>query len=165
MTSPAPASLVVRPAVPADRAALGRLGAQMVELHHRFDPARFIPATSGTGEGYGAYLASQLERPEGLVLVAEAEGAVVGYAYAGLEGTDYMLLRGPAGVIYDLLVEPGRRGQGIGRRLLDATLEALRARGARQVVLSTAEQNEDARRLFARAGFRRTMVEMTRELS
>jgi len=30
-------------------------------------------------------------------------------------------------------------------------------------VLSTAEQNEPAQRLFARAGFRRTMIEMTRE--
>jgi len=31
-------------------------------------------------------------------------------------------------------------------------------------VLSTAERNEAAQRLFASAGFRRTMVEMTREL-
>lgn len=40
----------------------------------------------------------------------------------------------------------------------------LEARGAPQVVLSTAERNEAARRLFARAGFRPTMIEMTREL-
>jgi ribosomal protein S18 acetylase RimI-like enzyme len=32
------------------------------------------------------------------------------------------------------------------------------------VVLWTAEQNRDAQRLFERLGFRRTMVEMTREL-
>jgi hypothetical protein len=31
-------------------------------------------------------------------------------------------------------------------------------------VLSTAEQNESAQRLFASAGFRRTMIELTREL-
>jgi len=47
--------------------------------------------------------------------------------------------------------------------LLDATLEALEAKGAPRVVLSTAERNESAQRLFARAGFRRTMIEMTRE--
>jgi len=50
-----------------------------------------------------------------------------------------------------------------GRALLDATLEALKAKGAPRVVLSTAERNESAQRLFARAGFRRTMIEMTRE--
>jgi RimJ/RimL family protein N-acetyltransferase len=31
-------------------------------------------------------------------------------------------------------------------------------------VLSTADRNEAAQRLFERAGFRRTMIEMTREL-
>ena len=75
-----------------------------------------------------------------------------------------MSLRGPAGVLQDIVIDPAHRGQGIGRLLLDAVLAALDARGAPRVVLSTAEQNVPAQRLFARAGFRRTMVEMTREL-
>jgi hypothetical protein len=48
--------------------------------------------------------------------------------------------------------------------LLDATLAALEELGAPRVVLSTAERNEPAQLLFACAGFRRTMIEMTREL-
>jgi ribosomal protein S18 acetylase RimI-like enzyme len=48
--------------------------------------------------------------------------------------------------------------------LLNAVLDALSAAGASQVVLSTADRNEVAQRLFASAGFRRTMVEMTREV-
>jgi ribosomal protein S18 acetylase RimI-like enzyme len=43
-------------------------------------------------------------------------------------------------------------------------MEALKSRGAPRVVLSTAEKNHAAQRLFDRAGFRRTMIEMTREL-
>jgi len=89
---------------------------------------------------------------------------VIGYTYAGVEGTDYMALRGPAGALYDIVVDPAHRKQGVGRMLLDATLEALRAKGAPRVVLSTAERNEPAQHLFERAGFRRTMIEMTREL-
>ena len=38
--------------------------------------------------------------------------------------------------------------------LLAATLEALRGKAAPRVVLSTAERNESAQRLFARAGQR-----------
>ena len=91
------------------------------------------------------------------------DGAVVGYVYAGVEGMDWMSLRGPAGVVHDLVVDPAHRRQGIGGMLLAATLKALQAKGAKQVVLSTAEANEPAQRLFAAAGFRRTMVEMTRE--
>ena len=156
----------IRPAARADLAAIGRLGALLVRIHHDFDPERFIAATPQTEHGYGSFLGSQLAEPNIIILVAERQGEVVevvGYTYAGVEGTDYMSLRGPAGVLYDIVVDPAHREQGVGRMLLDATLAALKAKGAPRVVLSTAERNEPAQRLFARAGFRRTMIEMTRE--
>ena len=161
--SDAPAC-IVRPAAPADLPALGRLGALLVRVHHGFDPERFIPATPRTEDGYAAFLGAQLREPDVVVLVAEREGEVLGYAYAGVEGNDYMALRGPAGVLYDLVVDPARRREGIGRMLLDATLAELVTRGAPRLVLSTAERNDAAQRLFVSAGFRRTMIEMTREL-
>ena len=158
-------SVNIRPAGPADLAALGRLGALLVSVHQEFDAKRFIAATPQTEHGYASFLGAQLDEPEVIVLAAERNGEVVGYAYAAVEGRDYMSLRGPAGVVYDIVVDPSLRGQGIGRMLLDATLDDLRLRGAPQVVLSTAEQNAAAQRLFARAGFRRTMIEMTRDLN
>ena len=154
----------IRGAAPADIPAIGRLGALLVRSHHDLDPERFIAATSLTAHGYGSFLGTQLDEPNVIILVAERDGEVVGYTYAGVEGTDYMSLRGPAGVLYDIVVDPAHRGQGVGRMLLDATLEALKSRGAPRVVLSTAERNPSAQRLFDRAGFRRTMIEMTREL-
>jgi ribosomal protein S18 acetylase RimI-like enzyme len=98
------------------------------------------------------------------VLVAERDSEVVGYAFGGMEGNDYMALRGPAGVLYDLVVAPDHRRQGIGMELMNAALAALTKLGAPRVVLFTAEKNSPAQRLFERSGFRRTMVEMTREL-
>jgi len=154
----------VRPAATGDVAVLGRLGALLVRMHHDFDPERFIAATSQTEQGYGSFLVTQLEEANVVILVAEEHGEVLGYTYAGLEGRDYMALRGPAAVLYDIVVEPARRGEGIGRTLLDAVLKALSGRGASLIVLSTAERNEPAQRLFARAGFRRTMIEMARAL-
>jgi ribosomal protein S18 acetylase RimI-like enzyme len=162
---PEPSNVSIRPATPADLPALGRLGAMLVRTHHDFDPKRFMPATPQTENAYGWFLGTQLDEPNIVVLVAERDGNVVGYTYAGVEGNDYMSLRGPAGVLYDIVVDPAHRGQGIGRMLLDATLDALKARGVPRVVLSTAERNAAAQRLFDRAGFRRTMIEMTRELN
>ena len=156
-------AVAIRPATRADVPTLGRLAALLVRSHHDLDARRFIPATPRTEQGYGAYLSSQLEEPDVFVLVAERAGEVVGYTYAALEGPDYMSLRGPAGVLHDIVVDPAHRGGGVGRMLLDATLELLTSRGAPRVVLSTAERNEAAQRLFERAGFRRTMIEMTRE--
>jgi ribosomal protein S18 acetylase RimI-like enzyme len=153
----------IRRAVPDDAKALGRLGALLVRMHHEFDPQRFFAAGPRTEQGYGSFLRGQLGESSIVVMVAERDGEVVGYTYAGLEGVDWMLLRGPAGMIHDILVDPAHRGAGIGRQLLDATVRALEDLGAPRVVLSTADRNAGAQRLFARAGFRRTMVEMTRE--
>jgi len=154
---------VIRRAGRDDVRSLGRLGALLVQEHHEFDSRRFLPATNHTLDGYASYLASQLDEPDAVILVADA-GEVIGYAYAALEGYDYMLLRGPAALLHDIIVDPAHRGRGVGRLLLNTMLSTLRSRGAPRVVLSTAEQNSEAQRLFGRVGFRRTMVEMTREL-
>lgn len=158
------AAIIVRPARPADRDAVGRLGASLVAEHHAFDPDRFVAPVPDLAPRYGSFLISQLERPGMVVIVAELDGAVAGYAYAGMEGNDYMALRGPAGVLYDLVVAEGHRRQGIGTRLLEAALVALGDLGAPRVLLFTAEKNHAARSMFARARFRPTMIEMTREL-
>ena len=155
--------LTIRPAVAADRPALGRLGALLVEVHHQFDPRRFIAPTPRTAAGYGGFLSGQIGHEGTVVLVAEEDGAVVGYTYAALEGNDWLTLRGPAGVIYDLAVDPAHRRHGVGRRLMEETIAALEALGAPQVMLSTAEPNEKAQHLFASLGFRPTLIEMTRE--
>ena len=155
---------IIRAATESDLEAVGRLGALLVKSHHDFDPKRFIASTPQTPQGYASFLATQLNEPKVVILVAELEGKVVGYVYAGIEGRDYMALRGPAGAIYDILVEPKHRSIGIGRKLLKSTIDELEQRGARQIVLSTADQNESAQRLFACEGFRRTMIEMTRDL-
>jgi ribosomal protein S18 acetylase RimI-like enzyme len=156
--------IVIRAAEPEDLPVLGRLGALLVRSHHEFDPERFVAAPPRTEHLYAAFLADQLPKPNGVVLVAEMCAEVLGYTYASVEGTDYMALRGPAGLFHDLIVDPAHRGNGIGRMLIDATLAALKARGAPRVVLSTAKRNLGAQRLFARVGFRRTMIEMTHEL-
>jgi ribosomal protein S18 acetylase RimI-like enzyme len=157
-------SVIVRPAEPADVEAIGRLGALLVEEHHQFDPQRFIAPMPNLVQRYGQFLIAQAERHDMFVLVAERDGAAVGYAYAGVEGNDYMALRGPAGALYDLVVDPGHRRQGVGTALMQAALAELTSRGAPRVVLFTADKNHGAQAMFAGAGFRRTMIEMTREL-
>ena len=134
-------TVTVRDATSADEGAMGRLGAMLVEEHHRFDPERFLAPLPTLRERYGQFLVSQISRPEMVVLVAEREGEVVGYAYAGMEGNDYMALRGPVGVLYDLVVDPAHRRQRVGTALLDAALDALsRTLGRRGWSASTAEK-------------------------
>jgi ribosomal protein S18 acetylase RimI-like enzyme len=155
---------VVRRAAAADLPAIGRLGALLIEEHHAFDSRRFLAARPRTAVDYASFLRSQLEEADVLILVADEGGRVLGYSYAAVEGYDWMALRGPAAVVHDLVVDPEHRRRGLGRRLLEATLQDLASRRAPRAVLSTAVQNEPAQRLFASVGFRPTMLEMTREL-
>jgi ribosomal protein S18 acetylase RimI-like enzyme len=155
---------IVRRATRADLPKIGCLGALLVKEHYDFDPQRFLAARPGTPAGYASFISAQLEDPNKAVLIAEDNGDVIGYAYAAVEGHDFMALRGPAGVLHDVIVEPEHRGRGIGRLLINAALEFFRSRGAPRVVLLTAARNEAAQRLFASMGFRQTMIEMTREL-
>jgi GNAT superfamily N-acetyltransferase len=72
-------------------------------------------------------------------------------------------LRDRAGFIHDVLVVESARGTGIGERLVEAAAEWLLAREVPRVMLWTAEKNVPAQHFFERLGFRRTMIEMTRE--
>lgn len=153
--------VTIRPARREDLQAVGVLGELLMRAHHDFDSARFMrPATS---EGYASFLGMQLHDPESVVLVAVATGEIVGYVFAGIEPLSWKELRERAGFIHDVAVREASRRAGIAEALVGAAIERLHALGAPRVILWTAVQNAGAQRLFARMGFRPTMIEMTRE--
>lgn len=158
------ADFTIRRAQRRDLPSLGRLGALLLRTHHGFDSRRFMAPGDRPEQGYAWFLGTQLDRDDTVVLVAEREGRVLGYAYAGIEAQSWKELRDEAGFVHDVIVDPEARGVGMGRALLDGAVRWLAGRGMPRVVLWTASRNQDAQRLFARLGFRPTMLEMTREL-
>jgi ribosomal protein S18 acetylase RimI-like enzyme len=157
----------VRLATPADLPAATRLALALVHQHHGYDPARFA-LFEEMERGYAAFLAAELRNPGAVVLVATLDGvedgAVMGYAFGRMEERNYAALLDAHGALHDLYVEEAARGRGVASALVSAMLDRLRSLGASRVVLSTAHQNQAAQRLFAKLGFRPTLVEMTKEL-
>ena len=157
--------ITIRRATQSDLPALGRMGALLMRTHFAFDQKRFLEPGANAEEGYAWFLGEQLKDDVNVVvLVAEVVGDVVGYVYASLEPISWKELRDACGFIHDIVVEEGGRRRGVATALMDAAMTWLKEQGAPRVVLWTADQNEGAQRLFARMGFRRTMVEMTKEL-
>jgi len=159
-----PESFLIRRATTADIAALGKLGAALLRTHYEFDQQRFMAPPVDPEAGYAWFLGTQLQDEDVAVFVAEQSGVVIGYVYAGLEPQSWKELREAAGFVHDVAVAPEAQRTGIASALVESACEWLRSIGAPRVVLWTAEKNEPAQRLFTRRGFRRTMIEMTREL-
>jgi ribosomal protein S18 acetylase RimI-like enzyme len=155
-------TITIRPATHKDLLSVAMLAGKLVRLHHAFDPLRYF-VTDDVEGAYRAWFGKELGRAAVVLLVAESEGEIVGYVYGRLEGRDWNQLLDACGAIHDLWVEERVRRGGVARLLIGAAIDELEAKGAPRVVLHTAVQNTTAQQLFEQLGFRRTMVEMTRE--
>ena len=153
---------IIRRATKGDVPDAAALGAQIVRLHHATNPNRFF-VLEDIEHGYAWWLNKELDRPEAVVLVAELDGAVVGYAYGAIEERDWSVLVDRHGAFHDLCVAESARRRGVGRALALAMIDELEALGAPRVLLRAMVQNQAAQRLAADLGFTPTMVEMTRE--
>jgi ribosomal-protein-alanine N-acetyltransferase len=85
-----------------------------------------------------------------LFLVAEADGAVIGYLIAWSAG--------PEAEILNLAITSAARRRGTGRALLQEALTLLAAEGVSSVYLEVRRSNAAARALYAAAGFREAAV-------
>ena len=106
-------NVVIRRAAGSDLPALGRLGALLMRTHYAFDQQRFMAPGANAEDGYAWFLGSQLAVDDAIVLVAERDGSVIGYVYAGLEPQSWKELREPAGFIHDVAVEESSRQTGV----------------------------------------------------
>lgn len=70
--------------------------------------------------------------------------------------SEYGLTDPGDGALYGMWVDPGLRGAGVGRALVDAGIAQARAAGRRRLVLHIVSGNDAAGRLYERAGFVRT---------
>lgn len=83
-------------------------------------------------------------QPE-LFLVAVADGAIVGSVMAGYDGH--------RGWLYYLASDPARRGEGIGRRLVEAAEDRLLDMGCPKVQLMVRPDNNTARGFYGALGY------------
>lgn len=159
-------TIAIRAALLDDLEAASKLAAKLVRLHHAYDPLRFM-SIEPLEDGYARFLRTQLDRDGAVLLVAvrsqAGDATVVGYLLGSLEGRDWSDLRDACGKIHDVYVDESAREHGVASRLVEEAVSRLAAMGAPRVVLMAAWRNDGARRLFARLGFRSTMLEMTRE--
>jgi ribosomal protein S18 acetylase RimI-like enzyme len=121
-------------------------------LHHLFTQEHeFEPSAEAQRDGLRAILASP---SIGRLLVAEDAGVLQGMA--NLLYTQSTALGGRVAILDDIILAPEARGRGLGRRLIDAAIDACRADGCRRITLHTDPDNHLAQALYERTGFARS---------
>ena len=151
-------SLTVRRAEPGDADRIAEFAIKLVEQHVDYDPVRF--SRIGSLEGMADFYARQTEVDNAVVLVAEIEGDIIGFAYMQFEPIIYAELATKVAWLHDILVDTALRGTGAGKKMIEAMASEAKRLGANKVLLSVAARNTDAQEFFARSGFRTTMHEM-----
>lgn len=90
-------------------------------------------------------VASELDNPLSLWLIAEVDGVVAGYvgSQTVLDSADMM----------NLAVSPSFRRQGIGERLVNCLTEALKEKRVKTLLLEVRVSNDPAKELYQKLGF------------
>jgi ribosomal protein S18 acetylase RimI-like enzyme len=159
-------SFHIRHATQDDCPALGRLGSMLMQVHHDLDRRRFIRPGENAEACYALFLSNELNDGDAVILVAERDSTLVAYIYASVEPQlQWQDARDRAAFVHDVFVDPQNRRSGIATALTRAALDWFVQRGVPRVTLWTSSSNDAAQTVFASLGFRKTMVEMTRELT
>jgi phosphinothricin acetyltransferase len=137
-------ALRVRAAAIADAAAICRIYNEGIQ-----DRVATLETDERTQEERGQWLRAR--GPRHPVLVAEGDGGVVGWASLNVFNP-----RRAYEHVADLSIYVQRewRGQGVGRRLLEAVVARAGELGYHKIVLAAFPWNEAGMRAYARAGFR-----------
>jgi len=134
--------VLVRQATLYDVAPVRRFGERVIPPHY----TPLIGAAAAEGQVDGWWTLTQIHAAValGLMVVAEADGQVVGVGQRGRSGDDH--------VVYKLYVDPEHRGHGLGPRLLAALIEQLPADTDRLWIEHFAA-NERAGAFYEREGY------------
>jgi GNAT superfamily N-acetyltransferase len=90
-------------------------------------------------------------------LVAERDGALIGFSHYLFQRSTWLL--NPQCYLQDLYVGEDKRGQGVGRALIGAVVDAAKEAGAARVFWNTHETNAVARRLYDAVGKRSGFIQ------
>lgn len=141
MSSEQPPGVTIRRALASDAPAIGAVFTAAVRDRWRFlgalaDEPMFPP------DAWPELVADHAP-PNVLLVAVDADGQVVGYCAVHPED----------GEMYLLFVDPAWAGRGVGRKLLAAGHDALRAAGRPEAFLFTHQQNTRALAVYAAAGY------------
>jgi ribosomal protein S18 acetylase RimI-like enzyme len=147
-------TVTIRNAVDADLDSLIRLSAQVQELHAQVYPADFKSLTDE--REVRDFLGSVMRRTDHTILLAQVDGAVVGYAWIEIEDrpqTPFTWAKKRV-FLHHICIDFGHRRLGVGSALITRIEERAGAAGIGEFALDMWSLNDTARAFFKSCGLK-----------
>lgn len=153
---------VIRLATRRDVPALVALWEELMNFHQARDP--FFTRSRNGSHIFARFVEENIRNDAACVLVAVADGKIVGYCQGILDRHPPALAESDFGQILDFGVTAEHRGAGIGQQMLEALCEWFRREGIRRVEVRHSTYNEIGARFWPKMGFKPYLQTLFREL-
>ena len=125
---------------------------ELEEVAHLFNKYRQWYNQPSDLNGAMAFVKERLEKEESIIFVAVQHKRQVGFVQLYPSFSSISMQR--AWILNDLYVIPEARREGVGQELLSASIKLCKETNANSLSLQTAPDNERARRLYEKNGFK-----------
>jgi GNAT superfamily N-acetyltransferase len=122
-----------------------------MDMHEALD--QFFALSEDGQTHFVKFLQGQITSQNACVLVAQVGGDLVGYSLAASYEYPPVLTTRQYAEIHDLFVADDHRGKGIGRRLIEETVDHFFQKGITRVEIRQAVSNAIADAFWAKMGF------------
>lgn len=153
----------IRRATGDDREAVGQLWLELMTHHAGLDPDAFSLADDALAQWHEIFEARMADE-NSLLLVAEAEGQVVGFIKGSVREEYPVLAGGSYGYLGETSVTARYQRQGVGRRLYEALAAWFRERGISEVRLQVSSYNPVSDAFWRAMGFSPYLMHMRSRL-
>ena len=144
--------------------AVAQLWTALVEYHRTLDSS-LPPAAPQGAKRYARRLTDRLDDPMSRVLVAEADGKIVGYVLGVVvDLAPEMFAQEASGFLADIFVEEAYRNAGVGTALVDALSAWFKEKGLRYYEWHVAARNTESLAFWQSIGGREVMLRMRAEV-
>ncbi len=139
-----------------------KLNKKVADYHRKID--KYYKPSSKVGVDFRKYMAGLIRKKNGLVLVAEADGKMVGYFAAKIEKPSPIFSPKRIGKISRAFVLEEYRRLGIGKMAVKEILKWFRKNKIKHIEISVDARNEIGIRFWKKLGFKEFMKKMRLDL-
>ena len=163
------AEIIIRQYEERDRAALQKCIEDLQDHEAACDPIKLIVNKEGFGTVYIEVLLERMTKEDGMIYVAESDGAVVGIIACVIVHYERREVLGrssssPYGYVVDLFVLPEFRGNDLGSKLMASAEEYFRSKGCDFSTVGVLAPNKGSWDFYKKIGYAERYIDFIKKL-